>query len=154
MTAKAILAASAACLMLAACSKGEAPAPGPSDSAAAIAAAASEAAATAEPRANEIPAAMQGRWGLVAADCSSTTGDAKGLLEIGPMNLKFFESIARLMNVAEDSKTHIKASFSWSGEGSDWDGDATLDLKDGGKTLVLAEQGAKAPAPQTYVRCP
>ena len=30
-----------------------------------------------------IPAAIQGRWGLTPADCTSTRGDAKGLLTIG-----------------------------------------------------------------------
>ena len=31
-----------------------------------------------------IPAALRGRWGMTPADCTSTRGDAKGLLEIGP----------------------------------------------------------------------
>ena len=38
-----------------------------------------------------IPAAIRGRWGLTPADCTSTRGDAKGLLEIGPDTLKCSE---------------------------------------------------------------
>lgn len=149
MTARTILALSAACLALASCSKGEEPQAGESTAAAAASQAPGAAAVS-----NEIPAAMQGRWGMVAADCTSTKGDAKGLIEIGPMNLKFYESIARLMSVAEDTKTHIKATFAWSGEGQDWTNEATLDLKDEGKTLVMTQQGKDAaPAPLTYSRC-
>ncbi|MDE2563643.1 MAG: hypothetical protein KGL48_15475 [Sphingomonadales bacterium] len=145
MTAKPIIAATAACLALAACSKGEPPAGGE-------ASAGASRQADVAAKSNEIPAAMQGRWGLAAADCASA--GAEGLLEIGPMNLRFHESIARLMNVADESKTHIKGSFSWSGEGSDWDGAAALDLRDGGRTLVLTAQGANAaPGPQTFSRC-
>src|SRR5690349_16626028 len=41
-----------------------------------------------------IPASLQGRWGLSPMDCTSTRGDAKGLLIIGPADLKFYESRA------------------------------------------------------------
>src|SRR5678815_313320 len=34
---------------------------------------------TAEPVAAVIPEQYRGRWGMVAADCTSTKGDAKGL---------------------------------------------------------------------------
>lgn len=150
MTTRTILTAAAACLVLAACSKGEAP-PAAEVSGDAAASQAADAAV----KSNEIPAGMQGRWGLVAADCTSTSGDAKGLLEIGPMNLKFYESIARLTKVAEDTRDHIKATFAYSGEGMDWMRDATLDLKDSGKTLVLEEYGKDAvPGPRNYTRCP
>src|SRR4051794_12959918 len=41
-----------------------------------------------------IPAALQGRWGLAPNDCTSTKGDAKGLLIVGPADVKFYESRA------------------------------------------------------------
>lgn len=154
MTAKPILAAAAvACLALGGCSKSGEPAPEASASAAPVVDEASaSAAALAGP--SEIPGAMQGRWGLVPADCTSTAGDNKGMLAIGPMNMKFYESIARLTSVSEDAKTHLKATFAYSGEGMDWTRDVTLDLKDGGKTLSLQESGEDAvPGPRDYKRC-
>src|SRR6188472_2988303 len=41
-----------------------------------------------------IPAALQGRWGLTPADCTSALGDAKGLLVINANELRFYESRA------------------------------------------------------------
>src|SRR5437868_4439151 len=53
------------------------------------------AASTEQPAATvSIPAALQGRWGLAPNDCTSTRGDAKGLLVIGPDQLTFYESRA------------------------------------------------------------
>src|ERR1044072_7834775 len=43
-----------------------------------------------------IPAQYQGRWGMVPADCTSTRGDAKGLITIGDKTIRFFESTATL----------------------------------------------------------
>ena len=39
----------------------------------------------------ELPAAMRGRWGLTPMDCTSTRGDAKGLMIVGPSELRFYE---------------------------------------------------------------
>src|SRR5512134_919075 len=39
-----------------------------------------------------IPAAFQGRWGMVREDCTSTRGDAKGLIVIDANGIKFYES--------------------------------------------------------------
>src|SRR3954452_16808212 len=44
--------------------------------------------------ASAIPPALHGRWGLTPMDCTSTRGDAKGLLIVGPADLKFYESRA------------------------------------------------------------
>src|SRR3954467_10096462 len=41
-----------------------------------------------------IPAALQGRWGLTPGDCTSTLGDAKGLLIVNATELRFYESRA------------------------------------------------------------
>ncbi len=101
-----------------------------------------------------IPAAMQGRWGLVPGDCTSQRGDAKGLLVIERSRLKFYESVARLGAVRERSESRIHAAFSFTGEGMDWTRDLTLELAGDGKTLVRREFGAEAAAePFEYHRC-
>ena len=38
-----------------------------------------------------IPAALQGRWGLTPGDCTSTLGDAKGLLIVNSTELRFYK---------------------------------------------------------------
>ena len=37
--------------------------------------------------------ALQGNWGMVPADCTSTRGDNKGLLRITATTLQFYESL-------------------------------------------------------------
>src|SRR4051794_38468260 len=44
------------------------------------------------PPATQIPAALQGSWGLTPADCMPERGDAKGLLTITHDDLHFYES--------------------------------------------------------------
>lgn len=104
---------------------------------------------------NEIPAAMQGRWGLVAADCTSTQGDAKGLLEISPTVLKFYESRGTLGTVTEGDDDEIRATFAFTGEGMEWQREMELELDNDGKTLVREEFGEDAvPGELRYSRCP
>lgn len=101
-----------------------------------------------------IPAALQGRWGLVPADCTSTRGDAKGLLVIGPDTLRFYESTARAGAVSEESATRIRANFAFSGEGSVWTREMVLETGPGGSTLTRRDFGGDAgPNPLTYTRC-
>ena len=101
-----------------------------------------------------IPAALQGRWGLVPADCTSTRGDAKGLLTIGPATLRFYESHARLEAVKEREESRIAARFAFSGEGMEWRRDMVLDAQGGGKVLIRREFGTDAaPGGFRYVRC-
>ena len=45
--------------------------------------------------ATAIPASLHGRWGLTPADCTSTRGDAKGLLIVSADGLKFYESLGQ-----------------------------------------------------------
>ena len=105
--------------------------------------------------ASVIPAAIRGRWGLVPADCTSTRGDAKGLLTIDATTLKFYESRATLGAVAERSDTRVRATFAFSGEGMTWNRGEALDVQDGGRTLVRREYGEDAaPGPSKYSRCP
>ncbi|MCW1383877.1 hypothetical protein OLX02_13720 [Novosphingobium sp. KCTC 2891] len=165
-------------LALAACSgEPQAPAPEASGTASEAAAASSEAPASASAAPAEsdasrpdvsdaaspapaasteasIPMAARGRWGLVPADCTSTRGEAKGLLVVDAASLKFYESVGKLASVKERSDTRIRAAFAFSGEGMTWQRDEVLEVQDGGKTLVRREYGADAmPGPLKYTIC-
>ncbi|MXP26729.1 hypothetical protein GRI39_11850 [Altererythrobacter indicus] len=101
-----------------------------------------------------IPTPIQGRWGLVPADCTSTAGDAKGLMVVKPTELEFYESVGKLGRVSQSSNNSIKADFAFSGEGMTWDREQSMTLEDGGKTLVLTEFGQGAtPTPLRYKKC-
>jgi hypothetical protein len=153
---------SASLLALAACAK-PAPAPEPAASGAveaetSVAPIVAESAAVpveTAPSEAGIPAAAQGRWGLVPADCTSTRGDAKGLLTIDATTLKFYESRGTLGRIADRSNTRLRATFAFSGEGMTWTRDELLDVQDAGKTLFRREYGEDAaPGPFKYARCP
>ncbi|MGY9049606.1 MAG: hypothetical protein ACKVKF_21840 [Rhodobacterales bacterium] len=101
-----------------------------------------------------IPEAMQGRWGLVPADCTSTQGDAKGLMTVGPKTLKFYESRGTLAEVTARSAERIEASFAFEGEGMVWSYTEVLALQDGGHTLTRQEEGDGAmPGVLSYSAC-
>jgi hypothetical protein len=101
-----------------------------------------------------IPSPLQGRWGLTPADCTSTRGDAKGLLIISGNELRFYESRGTLGNVAERDDSRIVADFSFMGEGQTWQRRMVLDGQDSGKTLVRREYGEGAmPGAFKYQRC-
>ena len=101
-----------------------------------------------------IPIALQGRWGMVPADCTSTRGDAKGLLTIDGKTLEFYESVGTLGEVKEQSDTRLRATFAFTGEGMSWSRDEVLDVQDDGKTLVRREYGEDAsPGPFKYSKC-
>jgi hypothetical protein len=107
-----------------------------------------------EAPATEIPAAIRGRWGLVPADCTSTRGDAKGLLTISASSLEFYESVGTLGTISEAGPTRIRASFDFEGEGMNWKRDQVLDVQDDGATLIRREYGEEAaPGPFRYARC-
>jgi hypothetical protein len=133
---------------LAACEKAETPTVEPSESPKILES------APASHAPNTIPLAVQGRWGLVPADCTSTRGDAKGLLTIDATTLKFYESRATLGAIKDVDDDGIEATFAFSGEGQTWSLDLDLDVEDGGKTLIRKEQGQDAsPKPLKYTRC-
>src|SRR3954469_24967549 len=68
----------------------------------------------------QIPAALQGRWGLSPADCATTRGDAKGLLIVTPNDLHFYESRAvPASDVAADGDS-VSGDFVFAGEGQRW----------------------------------
>lgn len=106
------------------------------------------------PAPTAIPAAIQGRWGMNAADCEPGRSDAKGLLTISGTELEFYESVGTLDAIEEASATRIRASFDFMGEGMEWERDVTLAVEDGGDTLIRREQGEGAsPDAFRYSKC-
>ena len=95
-----------------------------------------------------IPARYQGRWGMVAADCTSTRGDAKGLMTIGDTSIKFHESTATLTEQRPAIATSFSGLFAFRGEGQAWEKVMTFTRT--GDTLKRAEDGGSF----TYKRCP
>lgn len=103
----------------------------------------------------ELPQPMHGRFGLVPGDCTSTRGDAKGLLVVTGDGLRFYESFARLAEVEQNTPRRVAATLAFTGEGMEWQRKATLTLDPSGNTLVLRETGEGAmDGPLTYTRCP
>ena len=104
--------------------------------------------------ATAIPTAMQGRWGLVAADCEPGRADAKGLLTIGAGKLEFYESVGTLDEIEESAPNSLRASFDFEGEGMEWEREMLLELADDGAVLVRREYGQDAaPGPLRYTKC-
>jgi hypothetical protein len=137
---------------LAACERAETPTVPPTETPEILASA--PASPLASPPANAIPQAVQGRWGLAPADCTSTRGDAKGLLVIDATTLKFYESLATLGAIEDVDDDGIEATFAFTGEGQNWALDLDLEVKDGGKTLIRKDNGeGAAPEPLKYTRC-
>ena len=104
--------------------------------------------------ATAIPAAIHGRWGLVPADCTSTRGDAHGLLTITADTLRFYESVARLDSATEIAPDRLTGSFAFEGEGQRWTRVMTLSLEGAGARLVRSEEGDGEPLRLDYRRCP
>jgi hypothetical protein len=99
-----------------------------------------------------IPVALQGNWGMVPADCTSTRGDAKGLLRISPTALTFYESVGKLGTTKNRSDTRLRADFAFSGEGMTWTRDVELSVA--GNKLTRTERGGEEPSgPFTYTKC-
>jgi hypothetical protein len=67
-----------------------------------------------------IPAALQGRWGLSPADCTSALGDAKGLLVVNATELRFYESRAVPTSDVQASDLSMNGDFHFTGEGQTW----------------------------------
>ena len=96
-----------------------------------------------------IPVALHGRWGLTPADCTSTKGDAKGLLAIGPDELRFYESRAGPSPGIQTSPNSVSGNFAFTGEGQEWTKYQTLQVE--GSKLVRTERDPLASF--TYARC-
>ena len=94
-----------------------------------------------------IPAALHGRWGMVPADCTSTRGDAKGLIDIGGQTIKFYEAVATLKEQRPAIATSFSGLFSFTGEGQNWEKVMTFTRT--GDRLRRAEETGTF----TYTRC-
>jgi hypothetical protein len=93
------------------------------------------------------PAQYRGRWGMVPADCTSTRGDAKGLITIGDTTVKFYESLANLKEQRPASATSFSGLFAFTGEGQKWQKVMTFTRT--GDTLKRADDEGSF----TYSRC-
>lgn len=101
-----------------------------------------------------IPAAIRGRWGLHARDCTSVHGDAKGLMEISASAISFYESRGDLIRIGDRQPTHIRADFAFSGEGMTWQQDMSLDMQRDGRTLIRRDFGEGSSSKNLrYTRC-
>ena len=99
--------------------------------------------------AEKIPAALQGRWGLTPADCTSTRGDAKGLLVITADGLKFYESRAVPIEGAHGDADSFSGDFAFTGEGQNWTRYQSLKLN----KAVLVRTETNPSASFSYAKC-
>src|SRR3954463_6098102 len=96
-----------------------------------------------------IPAALQGRWGLTPGDCTSTLGDAKGLLIVNASELRFYESRAVPARDIQADEDSISGNFDFTGEGQTWSKFESIKLQ--GRDLVRTETNPTASF--TYAKC-
>ena len=101
------------------------------------------------PENSKIPASLHGRWGLTPGDCTSTRGDAKGLMVVAADSLKFYESSARPPSDLKTSAKSASGDFAFTGEGMTWKKYEALELQAG--KLVRTESSPMASF--TYARC-
>ena len=98
-----------------------------------------------------IPAAFRGRWGMNPADCTSTKGDAKGLIAIDSDSIKFFESRGKLTKVTLNAPENFTGTFAFTGEGQTWTNSQNLKLTGSSNTLVRSETDVSQS--YSYKRC-
>ena len=111
--------------------------------------------AMSEPRPTSIPARFHGRWGLVEADCTSTRGDAKGLLRIDDNRLTFYESRGTLDRIdGYVPADRFTANYGFSGEGQAWQRVVTLERLPDGRLRRVEEGGEEGPVDLVYSPCP
>lgn len=99
-----------------------------------------------------LPTEFQGRWGMVANDCTPGRADAKGLITVAADGLRFYESRARIESARSPRPGSIELDLAFTGEGQEWNRKETLTIQDGGRTLVREEQ--KPAGSFRYIRCP
>jgi hypothetical protein len=96
-----------------------------------------------------IPTQFHGRWGLTPGDCTSTKGDAKGLLVIAPDGLRFYESRAVPGADSDLDSGSISGHFNFNGEGQSWSRYEALRVD--GAHLVRTESNPTASF--SYAKC-
>jgi hypothetical protein len=84
---------------------------------------------------------------MVPADCTSTRGDAKGLIRVGERTIRFYESTASLKKRLPGAATSFAGDFGFTGEGMTWEKAMTLMVT--GDTLTRTQDGQSF----TYKRC-
>lgn len=94
-----------------------------------------------------IPDQYRGRWGMVAADCTSTSGDNKGLMTIGDKTVRFYESVGTLKEQRPAKATSFSGLFGFTGEGQNWDSVMTFTRT--GESLERAGEDGRF----TYTKC-
>jgi hypothetical protein len=96
-----------------------------------------------------IPAALRGRWGLTPGDCTSTRGDAKGLIVVTAGDIKFYESRAVPSPGVTADNDSIVGNFAFTGEGQSWTKFETFELRN--NSLVRTESNPAAS--YNYAKC-
>ena len=97
----------------------------------------------------DLPAAVRGRWGMTPGDCTSTRGDAKGLLIIAADGLKFYESRAVPTGDVQSDANSAAGTFNFTGEGQSWTRYEALNVQ--GNMLTRTESNPTASF--TYAKC-
>lgn len=102
-----------------------------------------------------IPAAFQGRWGMVANDCDPKRADNKGLLTIAGDRLSVYESRGVATGIRSEGDMRVLFDLPMSGEGMSWTEATILTLKGDGRALI---REVTAPADRVgsfrYQKCP
>ena len=96
-----------------------------------------------------LPAAMHGRWGMAPGDSTSTRGDAKGLLVIGPQELRFYESRAVPTTDVQSDADSAAGTFRFTGEGQNWAKYVSLKVQ---RNLLIRTE-SNPTASFTYAKC-
>ncbi len=99
--------------------------------------------------ATAIPALLHGRWGMTPGDCTSTRGDAKGLLIVAANGLKFYESRAVPTARVTTAPDSVSGDFAFTGEGQSWTRFEALERRRDG--LVRTERNPDSSF--TYSKC-
>lgn len=94
-----------------------------------------------------IPRLYHGRWGLVPADCTSTAGDAKGLMTVGGETIRFYESLATVQEELVGPAGSYIGRFAVTGEGQSWE--AIMRFTRSGDALTRSQDGTNF----IYKRC-
>ncbi|WP_088624124.1 hypothetical protein [Oceanicola sp. 22II-s10i] len=85
-----------------------------------------------------LPAAMTGSWGLTAGDCLGGAA-TKGLMEVTPTTLSFYESRATLTRVVKRRDNRVVAEYDFTGEGMEWSRREVFTLRGPDGPLVRQE---------------
>ncbi|MBR7743878.1 hypothetical protein KC207_11310 [Phycicoccus sp. BSK3Z-2] len=108
-----------------------------------------------------VPAPFRGVWTAVedgdeqvsAADCERGGATAGRVIEVTDRTIEYFETRGTLRAVAESSPTRFRATFGYPDpieDGPDTLARVDLTLRDGGRTLVVAEEDQR---PALYRSC-